>query len=261
MLAATQAMVRRNVRCHKHVCQTWIERRLGYPKFKPRNERHPNANPHEYEGVREPFPPRVRFDCPKCVHAPERDERRKGEPHEAVDIRLYHPAKCLGRIVVHGAAQRLSHAESNKVVRKVTDSHCRDHVAHNGGILLGRAVLGQLRDELREWRVIGEQGSQQISETALENVAVQSGQRGQVRQRLLPPPFFTSATTKAAFPLAGALVRRRRGEQLRVRVHVSTRRVQTRFQTRYALVIISLYPLLILLLQWGIVFEMTVRHG
>jgi len=88
----------------------------------------------------------------------------------------------------------------------VTDLHCHNHVAYNGGILLAWAVLGQLCDKLHEWSVIGEQGSQQISETTLEDVVVQSRQHGQVHQQL-PPLFFAFATTKAVIPQAGALIR------------------------------------------------------
>ena len=124
MLAAThthKSEGKKKVKPHKHERLTWIERRLCYPKFKPRDERHPNANPKEHEGIREPFPPRVRFERPIRVHTPEGDERRKPEPHDAVNVRLYHPAERLGRIVIHCAAWWLEPRQSEQSPGKKID--------------------------------------------------------------------------------------------------------------------------------------------
>ena len=107
MLAATHAIAQNQKKGQKHTktaCLTWIERRLCYPKFEPRNQRHSNANPNECEHVCEPLPSRVRLECPISVHTPKGYVRCKGKPHEAIYIRLYHPAEGLGRVIVYHAA-------------------------------------------------------------------------------------------------------------------------------------------------------------
>jgi hypothetical protein len=86
------------------MCLTWIERRLCYPKFEPREHRHSNSNPNEHERVGEPLPSGVGLKCPIHIHTPKGDEGREAETHNAVYIRLYHPAKSFGRIIIYSAA-------------------------------------------------------------------------------------------------------------------------------------------------------------
>ena len=85
-------------------CLTWIERRLFYPEFEPCDHRHSNANPNEHERVREPLPSRVGLECPIHIHTPKGDKGRKAETHDAVNIRLYHPTKRFGRIIIYSTA-------------------------------------------------------------------------------------------------------------------------------------------------------------
>ena len=88
----------------KIVYLTWIERRLCYPKFEPREHRHSNPNPNEHERVCEPLPScAVRLKRPIHVHTPKGDEGREPETHDAVYIRLYHAAERFGRIIIHSA--------------------------------------------------------------------------------------------------------------------------------------------------------------
>ena len=78
---------------------------------------------------------------------------------------------------------------------KTKNLHRRNHVARSGGIHLARAVLGQLGDKARERRVVREQRSQEIRDAALEDVAIQRGQRGQARQQV---PLLSSAVVIGA---------------------------------------------------------------
>ncbi len=96
-------MQKKNLEC---AGPTWIEGWFGYPKFEPCDERHANEDPNKNERIRKPLPPGVRLKRPVGVHAPEGDERRKAEAHDAVYIRLQHPTDCLRRVIIYGTIWR-----------------------------------------------------------------------------------------------------------------------------------------------------------